>query len=361
MQAQITRLHRLYHERSLLVEDYEQLIQGLMDEPPSQEDGLLSIASTFARGIADQIFHKQVYVRGLIEFSNYCKNDCYYCGLRRSKKVPRYRMNLDEILEACRLGDALGYQTFVLQSGEDPYYTEDLMTKIVSNIRKYFPDTAITLSLGERSIEAYKAWFDAGVNRYLLRHESINESHYSTLHPSEMKLENRITCLENLKSIGYQVGCGFMVGTPGQTARMLAEDLKFIETFDPAMVGVGPFMASSGTPFENEANGDLKLSLFLLSLLRIQKPERLIPATTAIGSLDPFGRERALDAGANVLMPNITPTQYRPNYALYNGKICLEDRAEDCRHCLSKRVENYGYTLSTSRGDYRNEVKIHEI
>lgn len=340
--------HLLIH-RSLPLEGYEALINGMTEE-------LRERAAMEARLISERIFQKQIYVRGLIEFSNVCINDCYYCGLRKSKTVHRYRLSTEDILDACQVGWDLGYRTFVLQSGDDPWFTDERIRDIVSLIRARFPDAAITLSVGERSSQAYRAWFEAGANRYLLRHESADSEHYASLHPDNMRLESRLTCLQELKAIGYQVGCGFMVGSPGQTARHLARDLKFIEEFDPAMVGIGPFLPSVGTPFALEESGSLELTLFLLSLLRIQKPERLLPATTAIGSLHPLGREMALDAGANVLMPNISPTEVRKDYALYDGKICIEDKAADCQHCLSKRVASRGYELISSRGDYRASI-----
>ncbi len=345
----IDLLTRLREERSLPPDAYEALISAMTPE-------LAEVAAAMAREISASVFHKKVYVRGLIEFSNICQRDCYYCGLRRSKSIHRYRLSLDEILEACHTGYDLSYRTFVLQSGEDPWFTDERISEIVRAIRERYPDVAITLSVGERSKEVYRAWFEAGADRYLLRHETADSLHYSSMHPADMNLESRIDCLRNLKEIGYQVGCGFMVGTPGQTAAHLARDLKFIETFDPAMVGIGPFLPSAGTPFAGEKSGSLELSLYLLSLLRIQGPQRLLPATTSMGTIHPLGREMALDAGANVLMPNISPMQNRKDYTLYDGKICIEDKAEDCKHCLASRVAARGYELISARGDYKGKI-----
>lgn len=342
----IQLLEQLEQQHELTINNYETLFCAW--SPALQQE-----AQTRARRITDQVFGRSVYTRGLIEFSNVCRNDCFYCGLRKSNPIQRYRLTKDEILESCQVAWDLGYQTFVLQSGDDPYFTLERLADIVSTIRSRFPEAAITLSVGERSHEEYEAWFKAGANRYLLRHESRDPFHYAELHPSEMSVETRLNCLEDLKSIGYHVGAGFMVGSPEQTVKQLAQDLKFIETFDPEMVGVGPFMPAADTPFAEKKAGDLNLTLFILSLLRIQKPNRLIPATTAIASLHPQGRELALNHGANVIMPNVTPLRVRGNYQLYDRKICISDQAADYKAQLDQRLAEYAYVLVSDRGDYK--------
>lgn len=339
-------LDQLGEERSLSIEGYRALLDSFSPE-------LGARAASLARALTDRHFGRGIYVRGLIEFSNICRQDCYYCGLRRSKPISRYRLTADEVLEACAQGYALGYKTFVLQSGEDPFYTDQAITKLVSLIRSHYPDVAITLSVGERSPEAYRAWFEAGADRYLLRHETADATHYGQLHPETMQLSARLACLESLRTIGYQVGAGFMVGSPGQTTAHLAQDLYFIQGFDPAMVGIGPFMPSSGTPLGSYQAGSLELTLFLISLLRIQGPTRLIPATTSLASLDPLGRALAFDAGANVVMPNLSPVSHRKDYALYDGKLCIADAAQDAKQQLSNYLHDRGYELLSTRGDYR--------
>jgi|GEM_PF-58034 len=299
-----------------------------------------------------------VYLRGLIEFSNICKNDCYYCGIRKSNtQTKRYRMTVDEILDCCERGYALDYRTLVLQSGEDGFFTDEVMCDIICGIKRKFPDCAVTLSLGERSYNSYKLLRDAGADRYLLRHETASPSHYNQLHPREMSLENRKQCLWNLKSLGYQVGCGIMVCSPFQTSDNLKEDLQFIRELQPQMVGIGPFIPHAQTPFASEPDNKtlkLNLTLVLLALVRIAVPNVLLPATTALGTIHPLGRELGLKAGANVVMPILTPRGARENYVLYDGKICIDDEAEECRRCLAKRVESVGLEIKIDRGDYKN-------
>ena len=297
-------------------------------------------------------FGNKVFIRGLIEFSNYCKNDCYYCGIRRSNQnAERYRLSKENILSCCREGYELGFRTFVLQSGEDLYYTNERMADIVSSIHEAYPDCAITLSLGERSYESYKLLFDAGADRYLLRHETANPPHYARLHPSSMSYENRMHCLQNLKDIGYQVGCGFMVGSPYQTHEMLANDLLFIQDFKPHMVGIGPFISHKDTPFASEKNGTLEDTLLLLSILRLMQPTLLLPATTALGTIHPKGREHGILAGANVVMPNLSPTENRTKYSLYDNKICTGDESAQCIRCMDMRMEGIGYQVVVDKGD----------
>lgn len=297
-------------------------------------------------------FGNQVFMRGLIEFTNYCKNDCLYCGIRCSNKAAeRYRLTKEEILFCCRQGYELGFRTFVLQGGEDPYFTDERMVDIVRNIRSTYPDCAITLSLGERSRESYQALYDAGANRYLLRHETADPTHYKMLHPPSMSYDNRMQCLHTLKEIGYQVGCGFMVGSPHQTKEMLARDLLFIQEFRPHMVGIGPFISHKDTPFSNQPNGLLEDTLLLISILRLIQPTLLLPATTALGTIAPDGREQGILAGANVVMPNLSPTSVRKQYSLYDNKICTGDESAQCIQCMANRMENIHFQITIDRGD----------
>ena len=293
-----------------------------------------------------------IYIRGLIEFTNYCHNDCYYCGIRKSNpNILRYRLSPSEILSCCHIGYELGFRTFVLQGGEDNWFTTKRMAEIVAEIHSHFPDCAITLSIGERSRESYQALFDAGADRYLLRHETANKAHYEKLHPAQMSFDNRMRCLRDLKDIGYQTGCGFMVGSPYQTAWTLAEDLKFIEEFRPEMCGIGPFIPQKDTPFRDFPTGTCEQTVYLLSLLRLIQPNLLLPATTALGTIRPDGRERGLQAGANVVMPNLSPVKDRKKYELYDNKICTGDEAAECRVCLKNRVKSVGFELVEDRGD----------
>lgn len=307
-----------------------------------------------AQGIAKSKFGNKVYTRGIVEFSNICKNDCYYCGIRKSNKnFERYRLTKEQILDCCESGYAYDYRTFVLQSGEDPYYTDEVMCDIVRTIREKYTDCAITLSIGERSRESYQKLFDAGANRYLLRHETANKELYEKLHPSYQKFEVRMQCLRDLKDIGYQVGTGMMIGAPFQTHRNLAEDLVFLGEFKPHMVGTGPFIPHKDTDFRNEKAGTLEMVLLCLSLVRIMLPNVLLPATTALGSINPIGREKGVLAGANVIMPNLSPTEVRKNYLLYDNKICVNDASSQCKNCINARMIKIGYEVEVSRGDYK--------
>ena len=297
-------------------------------------------------------YGNKVYTRGLIEFTNYCKNDCYYCGIRKGNhKAERYRLTKEEILDCCEQGHELGFRTFVLQGGEDAYYTKERMTEIIRSIKDRYPDCAITLSIGEKSYEAYQAFRKAGADRYLLRHETADDAHYRTLHPAGMSLAVRKQCLYDLKELGYQVGAGFMVGSPGQTAEHLARDLIFLKELNPHMVGIGPFIPHHDTIYAKEKEGSVELTLFLLSVIRILLPKVLLPATTALGTLDPQGREKGLAVGANVVMPNLSPLKNRKQYELYAHKICTGEEAAECRECLARRVESVGYRLVNERGD----------
>jgi biotin synthase len=315
---------------------------------------LVEYTAEKARKTALSIFGNRIFIRGLIEFTNYCKNDCYYCGIRRSNRnAQRYRLTKEEILECCRIGYDLGFRTFVLQGGEDPFFDDDILVDIIMEIKKNHPDCAVTLSLGERARDSYQRLFDAGADRYLLRHETADENHYKRLHPPELSLENRKKCLRVLKEIGFQTGAGFMVGSPWQTCETLARDLLFLKELSPAMVGIGPFIPHKDTPFAGKAAGTLEQTLFLLSLLRIMLPDVLLPATTALGTIDPRGRERGILAGANVVMPILSPVSVRKKYLLYDNKICTGEEAAECSGCLKNRMEDIGYEIVIDRGDYK--------
>lgn len=345
MEREKELIRKLDKERRLELNEWEELIR-------CKDEEVEGFAANLARKRAKEIFGNRIYTRGLIEISNYCKNNCYYCGIRRdNKSVKRYRLSKEQILECAGIGYELGFRTFVLQGGEDGSFTDDFMVDVIREIRKNHPDCAITLSLGERSEKSYKLMYKAGANRYLLRHETADLEHYKGLHPEEMSFENRIQCLYTLKKIGYQVGCGFMVGSPGQTVSTLAKDMMLITDLQPEMVGIGPFVPHHATPFAKEPGGTVRQTLFLLSLIRILKPEVLLPATTALGTVDPKGREKGILAGANVLMPNLSPTDYRKQYELYDNKICTGDEAAECRVCLSNRVAAIGYEIVINRGD----------
>ncbi len=308
-----------------------------------------------ARAVRHRVYGHDVYMRGLIEFTNHCKNDCYYCGIRRSNRdAQRYRLTKEQILECCSSGHGLGFRTFVLQGGEDPFFTDDRIVDIVGAIKQNYPDCAVTLSIGEKSRESYLAYRQAGADRYLLRHETANGEHYARLHPPELSLDNRKRCLYDLKELGYQVGCGFMVGSPRQTNECLAEDLLFIGELQPHMVGIGPFIPHRQTPFAAQPAGSLELTLFLLGILRLMLPGVLLPATTALGTIHPLGREQAILAGANVVMPNLSPVGVRKKYMLYDNKICTGDEAAECRRCMEGRMERIGYQMVVSRGDHRS-------
>ena len=337
-------IDKLHTDQILTKDEFISLIDG-------RNEGLFEYASEKARALQHQYYGNDVYVRGLIEFTNICKNDCYYCGIRRSNKdAQRYRLSEKEILDCCREGYSLGFRTFVLQGGEDPYFDPDKIADLVSKIKSSYPDCAVTLSVGEHSYETYKLWFEAGADRYLLRHETADNDHYHMLHPADLSPENRKRCLYDLKKIGYQVGCGFMVGSPYQTGAHLAEDMIFMHDLQPDMVGIGPFIPASGTPFAVKSAGTLELTLFMLSLIRIMLPDVLLPATTALGTIHPLGREKGIQAGANVVMPNLSPVGVRKKYALYDNKICTGEEGAQCRHCLSARMNSIGYRTVVARG-----------
>ena len=301
-----------------------------------------------------KVYGDKVFMRGLIEFTNYCKRNCIYCGIScKNQHADRYRLSVEEILEACHEGYSLGYRTFVLQGGEDPYYTDDKIVKIINTIKRKYPEVAITLSIGEKSYDSYKKFYDAGADRYLLRHETANKDLYESLHPG-YSMENRQQCLWNLKKIGYQVGAGFMLGLPGQTNLDYVKDLLFLKKLEPHMVGIGPFIPHKDTVLGKAQGGTVEKTTIMLALIRLLLPDVLLPATTALGTIDPFGREKGLKAGANVVMPNLSPISVRKKYALYDGKVCTGDEAAECRKCIEQRIKKAGFSLDMSKGDNIN-------
>ena len=347
-QNQKSFIDKLHKEHTLTKEEWITLIEG---RTPELSEYLFSPA----REERHRYYGHDVYVRGLIEFTNYCKNDCLYCGIRKSNgNAHRYRLTEEDILKCCHEGYELGFRTFVLQGGEDGYYTDERITHLIRMIKERYPDCAITLSIGEKSKESYQAYFDAGADRYLLRHETYNHEHYRKLHPANLSPEHRQQCLCDLKDIGYQIGCGFMVGSPYQTAEHLAEDMLFMKELNPHMIGIGPFIPHHDTPFAGKAAGTLELTLYMLGLIRLMIPKVLLPATTALGTIHPKGRELGILAGANVIMPNLSPTEVRKDYLLYDNKICTGDESAQCRHCLEMRMKSVGYQVVTDRGDSLN-------
>jgi len=306
-----------------------------------------------AREVCDSVYGKKVFVRGLIEISSYCKNDCLYCGIRRSnRRAERYRLTPDEIVECAVNGYSIGFRTFVLQGGEDPYFTDDVVSDVVRRIKESCHGCAVTLSLGERSRESYTAMRNAGADRYLLRHETADSEHYSRLHPKELSLENRLRCLDDLKSLGFQTGCGFMVGSPYQTIDNIIKDIRFIEKLGPEMVGIGPFIPHCDTPFKEYSTGSIPLTLNCLAVVRLLLPSVLLPATTALGSVGDGGRERGILAGANVVMPNLSPSDVRSKYSLYNNKLSTGVESIEGLSELRITLGNMGYELSLDRGDH---------
>ncbi len=304
--------------------------------------------------VRDKVYGRRVFMRGLIEITNHCKNNCRYCGIRRDISTQRYRLTKEQIMDCCRTGNELGFRTFVLQGGEDGWFTDKVVCDIVSSIKKEFPESAVTLSLGERGRESFRRLREAGADRYLLRHETADADHYAYLHPSEMLFEHRMQCLHDLRELGFQVGAGFMVGSPGQTLETLKKDLKFIADFRPEMVGIGPFIPAAGTPFENERAGSVELTLRLLAIIRVMHPHVLLPATTALGTLHPTGRERAVMAGANVVMPNLSPQDTRALYSIYNNKLSTGSEAAESAADIRMRMKAIGMEVPDDRGDYLN-------
>lgn len=341
-------IKKLLTERKLERFEYERLIE----ERDADSAERLRIE---AEKIRKRYYGNTVYIRGLIEISNVCKNDCLYCGIRSSnKKCSRYRLSPEEIISCCEEGYALGFRTFVLQGGEDPFYTDDILCHIIKGIKSKFSDAAVTLSLGERSFESYAALKSAGADRYLLRHETADVNHYGKLHPQNMSFDNRMRCLLELKRLGFQVGCGFMVGSPYQSAFELSKDLKFIEEFEPHMCGIGPFIPQSDTPFGDRKAGTAELTYYLISIIRLIHPNLLIPATTALGTIAENGRELGILSGANVVMPNLSPSSVRSKYNLYNNKIYDGSESAQCLEELKNRMNSIGYNVVIDRGDVKS-------
>lgn len=336
-------VEKLYNTGNLSDSELKKLIES--NERPE-------LLAEYADKVRRKYYGNKVFLRGLIEISSYCRNDCFYCGIRRSNRnVERYRLSREEILSCCRNGYDLGFRTFVMQGGEDAYFTDDFMCSLISEIKQKYPNCAVTLSLGERSYESYRRMKESGADRYLLRHETASEELYGKLHPSEMSLANRKECLFNLHKLGYQVGAGFMVGVPFQTTENIIEDLRFLQELNPHMIGIGPFVPHHDTPFADKKGGTLEMTLKLLGILRLMFPKALIPATTALGTISPDGREMGLKTGCNVVMPNLSPVSVRKKYDLYDNKICTGEEAAECRTCLQRRIESVGYKISPERGD----------
>lgn len=340
-------IQKLSENQSLSLEEYKFLIDDMNDES-------IAFAQSLAVEKRKEIYSNSVFIRGLIEISNICKNDCFYCGIRCSNRLAdRYRLTKEDILSCCEKGYSLGFRTFVMQGGEDPHFTDEVVCDIVSSIKAKYPDVAVTLSLGERSFESYKKLYESGADRYLLRHETADSEHYSKLHPENLTLENRLECLSNLRKIGFQVGCGFMVGSPYQTSLHIAKDLKFIESFKPDMCGIGPFIPHKDTPFRDFPSGSAKLTCFLLSLVRLIHPPVLLPATTALGTSESQGREKGILAGANVVMPNLSPESTRAKYELYNNKLSTGAESANGLSSLKKTLSAIGYEITVGRGDVK--------
>ncbi len=343
-------IEQLFENSDLNDEDFMFLLDNISE---SNLDNLFK----YSRVRREENYSNKVYMRGLIEFTNFCNKGCLYCGISKyNRKIDRYRLTKDEIIECCDEGSRLGYHTFVLQGGEDPYYTDEILVDIISTIKKKYPDKAITISFGERSKESYQMMFDAGADRYLLRHEAASKRLYNHIHDDTMSYENRIECLYNLREIGYQVGCGFMVNSPTQTNSDLLEDIRFIQKLRPEMCGIGPYLSHDDTPFAGEQSGTLEQTLVMVALTRLILPDCLLPSTTALGSLDKLGREKALKAGANVVMPNLSPTVHRTKYEIYQNKICTGDEAAHCRNCIELKIHTTGYEVDMQVG-HHNSIK----
>ncbi len=342
-------IEKLKADHSLLFEEYVDLIDNRDEE--SRE-----LLREYAEETKRAHYGDDIYIRGLIEISNYCKNNCLYCGIRASnRECERYRLTKEEIFSCCEEGYQLGFRTFVLQGGEDIYFNDALMCDIVRQIKAAFPDCALTLSLGERSYDSYKMLKEARADRYLLRHETASKEHYEYLHPGGMSFERRMECLSELKSLGYQVGCGFMVGSPKQTSEDIARDLRFIEEFQPHMCGIGPFIPHHATPFAKEKSGTVELSCYLLSIIRLISPNILLPATTALGSMEEYGREKGIISGANVVMPNLSPQSLRGKYEIYDNKLYSKSESAQALDELKKRIEKIGHKIVCDRGDAKKQ------
>lgn len=339
-------IERIASGKALSVEEWIQAID-------CDDSGYAEELKAAASDTRDRIYGKKVFARGLIEFTSYCRNDCYYCGLRRSNKnALRYRLSYDSLMDTAEAGYRAGFRTFVLQGGEDSYFNDERLIMIVRGIKERYPDAAVTLSVGERSFESYKALKDAGADRYLLRHETADSVHYRKLHPDDMSQENRIRCLHDLKRLGYQTGAGMMVGSPGSSSRTLAEDMVFLSSLKPEMVGIGPFIPHSATPFRGEKRGSVELTLRMVSLVRLALPHAMIPSTTALATASSDGQLQGILHGANVIMPDITPQSERSKYMIYDGKKITGDEAGENLRQIAEGMESIGYKLSMERGDY---------
>lgn len=351
MQSKVTQLiDKLNTEKKLEMSEWVEIFDGYTD-------GDRAYAAKTAKGISNSIYGNKIFIRGIVEFSNICKNDCLYCGIRRSNAgLERYRLTEEEILQCCDEGYEAGFRTFVLQSGEDAAFSAQRLAEIVRKIKAAYPDCAVTLSVGELEREDYRLLREAGADRYLLRHETADEEHYGKLHPESMSWKHRMNCLKDLKELGFQVGAGIMVGSPFQTNECLAKDMVFLQGFQPHMIGIGPFLPHKDTPFRDKPKGSYELTLFLLSLCRIMLPKALLPATTALGTIRPNGREQGVLAGANVIMPNLSPMAVRKKYMLYDNKICTGDESSQCRRSIETRMKSIGYEIEITRGDHYDKV-----
>lgn len=338
-------LEQLSAEHTLDASQWEALIAANSPE-------LAARAAEMACAVRHEIYGNRVFIRGLIEFTSYCRNDCYYCGLRRSNRnAQRYRLTEEQILSCCEVGWELGFRTFVLQGGEDPWFTDEKICALVREIKRRYPECAVTLSIGEKEESSYRAYREAGADRYLLRHETADDCHYRRLHPEELSLSHRLACLQTLKQLGFQTGAGFMVGSPGQTPATLAKDMLFLQKLQPDMVGIGPFLPHHDTPFAKEKPGSGALTCYLLSLVRLMLPRVLLPATTALGTLLTDGRERGMLSGANVVMPNLSPSDVREKYLLYDNKLHSGDEAAESVRHLRESMAAIGYEVVVDRGD----------
>ena len=343
----IELINKLEKERGLTLDEYEFLLENRNEEAAK----FLAEKAVKKR---KEVYGNDVYIRGLIEISNICKKDCHYCGIRRgNKNCERYRLTNEQILSCCDEGYPLGFRTFVLQGGEDAFFTDDYVCEVINSIKSKYPDCAVTLSLGERSFESYEKLRKAGADRYLLRHETADKEHYEKLHPSDLSFDNRMECLKNLKKLGFQTGCGFMVGSPYQTNKTIAKDLKFIEEFKPEMCGIGPFIPHKDTIFKDYPTGSVELTCYLLSIIRLISPDILLPATTALGSIDPIGREKGILAGANVVMPNLSPEDAKKKYTLYNNKLSSGAEAAANKRMLEEKMKAIGYKIVTNIGNHK--------
>lgn len=335
-------VEKLYHTGDLTDNELKLLIESVTAENLAE----------YADEVRQKHYGKKVFLRGLIEISSYCKNDCYYCGIRRSNKsAERYRLDYHDVMNCAEIGYSLGLHTFVMQGGEDMALDDDYICGIIYALKEKYPDCAVTLSLGERSYESYKRLKEAGADRYLLRHESADSELYYRLHPHGMSLENRKQCLYNLRELGYQVGAGFMVGVPYQTTENIISDIRFMQELQPQMIGIGPFIPHNDTPFRDEKGGTLELTLRLLGILRLMFPKVLLPATTALGSISPIGRTLGLQTGCNVIMPNISPEDVRKKYMLYNNKLISGGETAEGLEILRREIESAGYEIAKERGD----------